>query len=240
MTLKLENVSKHYKKKSALNGFSYNFSSGIYALLGPNGAGKSTLMNIIAGVIGADKGSGIFLDGKSIADLGDEYRSHIGFMPQKSALIDSFSALRFMKYISGLKGLKNTDSEISNLLRKVELFDNRNEKCGGFSGGMKQRLMLAQAMLGSPDILILDEPTAGLDPRQRVIFRNMMREYSESKTVIVSTHIVSDIEAQADSILIMQSGKIAASGSNSELLTRYGCSALEELYMKLFGEKDDT
>lgn len=239
MTLELKNVSKHYKKKSALNGFTYSFSSGIYALLGPNGAGKSTLMNIIAGVIDADKESGIFLYGKSIDILGDEYRSHIGFMPQKSALIDSFSALRFMKYISGLKGLKNTDSEIGELLRKVELFDNRNEKCGGFSGGMKQRLMLAQAMLGSPDILILDEPTAGLDPRQRVIFRNMMQEYSESKTVILSTHIVSDIEAQADSIIIMQSGKIAASGSNSALLTQYGCSELEELYMKLFGEKDD-
>ncbi len=239
MTLELKNVSKHYKKKSALNGFTYSFSSGIYALLGPNGAGKSTLMNIIAGVIDADKGSGIFLDGKSIDILGDEYRSHIGFMPQKSALMDSFSALRFMKYISGLKGLKNTDSEIGELLRKVELFDNRNEKCGGFSGGMKQRLMLAQAMLGSPDILILDEPTAGLDPRQRVIFRNMVRGYSESKTVIVSTHIVSDIEAQADCIIIMQSGKIAASGSNSALLTQYGCSELEELYMKLFGEKDD-
>lgn len=239
MTLELKNVSKHYKKKSALNGFSYSFSSGIYALLGPNGAGKSTLMNIIAGVIDADAGSEIILGDKSIGILGDEYRSHIGFMPQKNALMDSFSALRFMKYISGLKGLKNTDSEIAELLRKVELFDNRNEKCGGFSGGMKQRLMLAQAMLGSPDILILDEPTAGLDPRQRVIFRNMMREYSESKTVIVSTHIVSDIEAQADSIIIMQSGKIAASGSNSTLLTQYGCSELEELYMKLFGEKDD-
>lgn len=239
MTLELKNVSKHYKKKSALNGFTYNFSSGIYALLGPNGAGKSTLMNIIAGVIDADAGSEIILGDKSINILGDEYRSHIGFMPQKSALMDSFSALRFMKYISGLKGLKNTDSEIGELLRKVELFDNRNEKCGGFSGGMKQRLMLAQAMLGSPDILILDEPTAGLDPRQRVIFRNMIREYSESKTVIVSTHIVSDIEAQADSIIIMQSGKIAASGSNSALLTQYGCSELEELYMKLFGEKDD-
>lgn len=240
MMLELKNVSKHYKKKSALNGFTYNFSSGIYALLGPNGAGKSTLMNIIAGVIGADAGSGIFLDGKSIVSLGGEYRSHIGFMPQKSALIDPFSALRFMKYISGLKGLKSNDSEIENLLCKVELYENRNEKCGGFSGGMKQRLMLAQAMLGSPDILILDEPTAGLDPRQRVIFRNMMREYSESKTVIVSTHIVSDIEAQADNIIIMRAGEIAASGSNSALLTRYGCSELEELYMKLFGEKDDT
>lgn len=239
MTLELKNVSKHYKKKSALNGFTYSFSSGIYALLGPNGAGKSTLMNIIAGVIDADAGSEIILGDKSIGILGDEYRSHIGFMPQKSALMDSFSALRFMKYISGLKELKNTDSEIAELLRKVELFDNRNEKCGGFSGGMKQRLMLAQAMLGSPDILILDEPTAGLDPRQRVIFRNMIREYSESKTVILSTHIVSDIEAQADCIIIMQSDKIAASGSNSALLTQYGCSELEELYMKLFGEKND-
>ncbi|MBO6302950.1 MAG: ATP-binding cassette domain-containing protein, partial [Ruminiclostridium sp.] len=148
--------------------------------------------------------------------------------------------LRFMKYISGLKGLKNTDDEISILLKKVELYDNRGEKCGGFSGGMKQRLMLAQAMLGSPDILILDEPTAGLDPRQRVIFRNMMREYSESKTVVVSTHIVSDIEAQADEIIIMKAGEITASGTNSELLDRYGCTELESLYMKLFGEKDDT
>lgn len=240
MTLELKNVSKHYKKKLALDGFTYSFSSGIYALLGPNGAGKSTLMNIIAGVIDADRGSGIFLDDKSIDALGDEYRSHVGFMPQKSAVIDSFSALRFMKYISGLKGLKNTDSEIADLLRKVELYENRNEKCGGFSGGMKQRLMLAQAMLGSPEILILDEPTAGLDPRQRVIFRNMMREYSKSNTVIVSTHIVSDIEAQADSIIIMQTSKIAASGSKSVLLEQYDCSELEELYMKLFGEKDDT
>ncbi len=240
MTLELKNVSKHYKKKLALNGFTYSFLSGIYALLGPNGAGKSTLMNIIAGVIEADKDSGVFLDGKSVDELGDDYRSHIGFMPQRNALIDSFSALRFMKYISGLKGLKNTDSEIAELLKKVELYDNRNEKCGGFSGGMKQRLMLAQAMLGSPDILILDEPTAGLDPRQRVIFREMMREYSENNIVIVSTHIVSDIETQADNIIIMKAGEITASGTNRELIDRYGSSELEELYMKLFGEKDDT
>ena len=105
---------------------------------------------------------------------------------------------------------------------------------------MKQRLMLAQAMLGSPDILILDEPTAGLDPRQRVIFREMMREYSVNNTVIVSTHIVSDIEAQADNIIIMKAGEITASGTNRELIDRYGSSELEELYMKLFGEKDDT
>lgn len=240
MTLELKNVSKHYRNKLALNDFTYSFSSGIYALLGPNGAGKSTLMNIIAGVIEADKGSGVILDDKNIIELGDDYRSHIGFMPQKSALIESFSALRFMKYISGLKGLKNTDDEISELLKKVELYDNKGEKCGGFSGGMKQRLMLAQAMLGSPDILILDEPTAGLDPRQRVIFRNMIRDYSKNKTVIISTHIVSDIEAQADCIIIMNAGKIIESGTNGELIGRNNCEDIESLYMKLFGEKNDT
>lgn len=240
MTLELKNVSKHYKKKLALSDFTYSFSSGIYALLGPNGAGKSTLMNIIAGVIAADKESGVFLDGRSIVELGNEYRSHIGFMPQRNALIDSFSALRFMKYISGLKGLKNTDSEIAELLKRVELYENRNEKCGSFSGGMKQRLMLAQAMLDSPDILILDEPTAGLDPRQRVIFRNMIREYSASRTVIISTHIVSDIEAQADSIVIMNAGEIIESGTNAELIGRNNCEDIESLYMKLFGEINDT
>lgn len=238
----LKSIDKHYGKKAALNGFSYTFDKGIYALLGPNGAGKSTLMNIIAGVIGRDCGE-ITLNGISDRKSAG-YKSLIGYMPQQQALIDTFTPVQFLGYIAGLKGIAKKDAEkqIDTLLYKVELTEHLHNKIGGFSGGMKQRLLLAQAMLGTPEILILDEPTAGLDPRQRVILRGIIEEYAKEHTVIISTHIVSDIESLASEIIMLKGGSIIESGRVADMLFGNAAYSLEELYMKLFdgGEKNEN
>lgn len=231
--LELKNVSKMYGKKEALTGFSFSFDNGIYALLGPNGAGKSTLMNIVAGVIEPDDKSELLLDGHTKKELKDTYFSAIGYMPQQQTLIESFTPIQFLGYVAGLKGIdkKTAESEIKKLLKSVELWNVCHKKCGGFSGGMKQRLLFAQALLGSPQILILDEPTAGLDPRQRVILRRMIEQYAKENTVIISTHIVSDVEMSADKIIFINQGKILEQVDRNDI-----DEGLEKRYMVLFGE----
>ena len=238
----LKSIDKHYVKKAALNGFSYTFDKGIYALLGPNGAGKSTLMNITAGVIGRDGGE-ITLNGISDTKSAG-YKALIGYMPQQQALINTFTPVQFLGYVAGLKGIAKKDAEkqIDTLLYKAELPDHLQDKIGGFSGGMKQRLLFAQAMLGTPEILILDEPTAGLDPRQRVILRGIIEEYAKEHTVIISTHIVSDVEDLASEIILLKDGSIIESGTVGDMLCRNAADSLEDLYMKLFddGEKNEN
>lgn len=233
--LTLKNVSKTYGKKKALSDFSYTFDHGIYALLGPNGAGKSTLMNIIAGVTKANVGSDVLLDGHTQKELKDLYFSAIGYMPQQQSLIESFTPVQFLGYVAGLKGIdkKTAESEMETLLKSVELWEVRHKKCGGFSGGMKQRLLFAQALLGKPKILILDEPTAGLDPRQRVILRRMIEQYAKENTVIISTHIVSDVEMSADKIIFIKQGKILEQVDRNDI-----DEGLENRYMTLFGEEN--
>lgn len=239
--LELKDISKRYGKKVALHSFSYSFDKGIYALLGPNGAGKSTLMNITAGVIQRSGGQ-IFLNGKNIAKQNAQYKAAFGYMPQQQALINTFSPVQFLGYIAGLKGLskREADEQIPALLKKVELFDNSREKIGGFSGGMKQRLLFSQSLLGSPEIVILDEPTVGLDPRQRVILRGVIEDYSKEHTVIISTHIVSDVESLAAEVIMLKNGRIIESGRCGEFLKRSGAPTLESLYMKLFDNGDEN
>ncbi|MGN0688598.1 MAG: ATP-binding cassette domain-containing protein [Oscillospiraceae bacterium] len=234
--LNVSNISKHYGKHLALDGFSYSFSSGIYALLGPNGAGKSSFMNILAGILPQDKGGTVTLNGIERNQLKNKYKSFIGYMPQQQALPEGFTTERFIGYIAGLKGIdkKSAEAQMHELLGKVELSDHTHSKIGSFSGGMKQRLLFTQAMLGTPDILILDEPTSGLDPRQRVIMRSLIKEYAKERIVIISTHIVSDIENIADEVILLKSGKIVASGKTNQLLERENCSDIEKLYMKHF------
>lgn len=238
--LELEQVSKHYKSKLALNGFSYHFEKGIYALLGPNGAGKSTLMNIIAGILRPDANSMLKLGGKTPKELGRSYQSAIGYMPQQEALLEAFTPIRFLSYIAGLKGLgaKAAKLQTEQLLKHVELWDNRYDKIKSFSGGMKQRLLFTQALLGNPGILILDEPSAGLDPRQRVILRRLIQQYAQDRIVLISTHIVSDIEEIADEILILKSGELLQSGTLDALLAQNHADTLEQLYMMLFDSED--
>ena len=216
--LTINNLSKSYGSNLALNQFTYSFDHGIYALLGPNGSGKSTLMNIVTQNLKSDNGD-ILLNDTPIGKLGASYREKLGFMPQYPGMYPSFSALDFLRYMAVLKGLnkKKADEQIDELLHAVELYDVRTHRIGSFSGGMKQRLALAQSLLGDPEIVILDEPTAGLDPKQRIAIRNYIASVALNKTVIIATHVVSDVEFIAREAIMLKKGVISDSGSPYEL-----------------------
>ncbi len=219
--LKINELSKSYGNNLALNKFSYRFEHGVYALLGPNGSGKSTLMNIITQNLKYDEGE-INLDGEDTGKMGARFREKLGFMPQYPGMYPSFSAQDFLRYMAVLKGIKKKDADpqIEELLKAVELYDVRNHRIGSFSGGMKQRLALAQALLGNPEIVILDEPTAGLDPKQRIAMRNYISGVSMNKTVIIATHLVSDVEFIAREIIMLKKGVISDSGSPYDLTAK--------------------
>lgn len=240
--LKLEKVNKHYgKKKHALCDFSFEFTNGIYGLLGPNGAGKSTLMNVITGNLLPDKDGGkILWNGEKARVLKEKFRSRLGFMPQQQNLYKSMTAHTFLNYIAALKCIdKNTaKSEIPKIVERVELTDAIDKKMGGFSGGMKQRVLIAVALLGDPDLIVLDEPTAGLDPKQRAIIRNMVSDLSKSKIVIISTHIVSGIENTTKEILFIKEGYLIDSDTIPKLIEKVDGEekTLESLYMQYYGE----
>lgn len=218
MDLTCDVLSKQYGDNKALKDFSYEFVPGVYGLLGPNGAGKSTLMNIMTDNLKQTSGK-LKYDGKDIHDLGREYRKHIGYVPQQQQVFPGFTLRRFLLYISGLKGLdkKTASEQISDIVKKVNLDDVMDRKLSAFSGGMKQRALLAQALLGTPSIIILDEPTAGLDPNERIRFRNIVSKVAFDRIVIIATHVVSDIQFIANSIIILNGGRIEACGAPWEL-----------------------
>ena len=237
MELNIANLTKRYGKKVALSDFSYTFTPGIYGILGANGAGKSTLMNLITDNIRRDSGS-ICLNGKEILTMGKAYRKLVGYMPQQQGMYDDFSARAFLRYMAEVKQIPSrlARQQIEILLQVVHLQDVAHKKVGGFSGGMRQRVILAQALLGHPQILILDEPTAGLDPKERLRLRKYIADLAEDRIVFLTTHIVSDIESIAKDVLLMRQGEVVASGSPEKLMAQVGGSGLEDVYMAYLGE----
>lgn len=221
MELRLENISKSYGRngKYAVWDFTYSFTNGIYGLLGANGAGKSTLMNIITQNLKPDHGA-ILLNGKPVDEMGAEYRSLFGFMPQQQELYDDFTGERFLWYMAALKGLnqKLAAEQIERVLDIVHLGQQRYKKLKTYSGGMKQRILIAQALLADPQILILDEPTAGLDPKERIRLRNFISDISGERIVLLATHVVQDVESIAKEILMMKEGRILKQGSPLDIL----------------------
>lgn len=219
MELTINNLSKEYGKREAVRRFNVTLTNGVYGLLGANGAGKTTLMRMICDVQTETKGA-ILLNGRNIHDLGEQYRNILGYLPQHFGYYPNFTAYKFLMYIAAVKGLphKKAHNRSLELLEKMGLAEQKNTKIKTFSGGMKQRLGIAQALLNNPKILILDEPTAGLDPKERVRFRNLISGLAENRIVVLSTHIVSDVESIAKEILIMKDGELVHQGSPETIL----------------------
>ena len=228
MELKIQNLQKNYGSVKALKGVDLTLTEGIYGFLGPNGAGKSTLMNILTGNLHATAGT-VTYDGQPIGELGAAYRRKLGYMPQQQSLYPTFTVRRFLSYIAALRGMTKEEAKvrIPAVLEQVELTDKADRKIAALSGGMKQRLLIAQAILGDPEILILDEPTAGLDPKQRIVIRNLIASIALHKIVIIATHVVSDVEYIAKQIVLMDQGNVVRACSRSELVAELQGKVLE-------------
>ena len=236
MELKINDLTKRYGNKLALKGFSYTFTPGIYGILGANGAGKSTLMNLITDNVKRDEGE-ILWEGTDILSLGAAFRALVGYMPQEQGMYGDYSARAFLRYMAQIKGLprKAARGQIEELLELVNLSDAAHRRVGGFSGGMRQRVMLAQALLGDPKVLILDEPTAGLDPKERLRLRHYISNLSQDRIVFLSTHIVSDIESIAKDVLLMKEGTLVTHGTPEALIEKAKGKDLEDVYMFWLG-----
>lgn len=219
MELTLQNITKKYERVLVLNDISLTLKTGIYGLLGANGAGKTTLFRIICRLMEPTHGS-IKFNGKNVNQQAEAYRTNLGFLPQDFSYYPDFTGMRFMLYIAALKGLNNTVAKKRSLelLKQVGLEEMKDIKIRKYSGGMKQRLGIAQAMLNNPQILILDEPTVGLDPKERVKFRKLISSFANNKIVILSTHIVADVEYIADEIIVLKKGMILNKGTTDILL----------------------
>lgn len=219
MQLELIDLTKQYGSFTALDHANILFTEGIYGILGENGAGKSTMMNLLTDNIHRTDGQ-ILFNGTDILELGKDFRRVLGYMPQQQGFYDHMTAQTFLYYIADLKGLtkKEAVKEIDMLLDVTNLSPVRHKKLGGYSGGMKQRVLLAQALLGDPKIVILDEPTAGLDPKERIRIRNFISSMSRNRIILLATHIVSDIESISDQILMMKKGKLVGMGTPAELI----------------------
>ena len=219
MELLLENLRKEFGGTPAVAGVTAVLQPGIYGLLGANGAGKTTLLRMICGVLRPTSGR-VCLDGIPIDTLGAAYRDRLGYLPQEFAGYPRYTARDFLLYMAVLKGMTRARArpKVEELLRTVRLQEAGGKKLRTFSGGMRRRLGIAQALLNEPDLLILDEPTAGLDPKERVHFRNILEGYAQEKIVLLSTHIVSDLEAIAHTVFLMKDGQIQTRGTVPELL----------------------
>lgn len=219
MELKIEHLSKQFKDKKAVDDACITLTSGVWGLLGANGAGKTTLMRMIADIMTPTSGA-IYYDGADIRKMGESYRNIFGFLPQDFGYSRDFSVKDYLEYVAALKDVpaRETTKKINYLLDILTLSDVKKKKIAKLSGGMKRRVGIAQAMLNDPKILVMDEPTAGLDPGERVRFRNFISEFSHDRIVLISTHIVSDIEYIATRNAIMKAGKIVDIGTTDELV----------------------
>lgn len=217
--LEMINVTKSYKYKNANENINLVLESGVYGLLGPNGAGKSTLMKQIVTVTSPTSGK-ILYNGKDIKSLDDEYRAIVGYLPQDFDAYKNFKAKDFLMYMAALKGMDKETSKkrVDELLKLVGLSEVSNKLVSKFSGGMKRRVGIAQALLNNPKVLILDEPTAGLDPQERTRFRNLLSQIGRDTIVILSTHIISDIESVAKETIMIKDGKVLLQGTHREIL----------------------
>lgn len=219
MELTIQNVTKSFQDKTAVSDVSLTLTPGVWGLLGANGAGKTTLMRIVAGIMNPTSGD-VLYDGVPISVLGESYREIFGYLPQEFGFYPEFTVSDYLEYMAALKGLsrRDTTQKINTLLERLTLGDLRNKKIIKLSGGMKRRVGIAQALLNDPDVLILDEPTSGLDPGERVRFRNLLSEFAHDRIVLISTHIVSDVEYIATRNAIMKDGKLLATGTTEELI----------------------
>lgn len=219
MELDIRNLSKTYGKVKALSNVSFTLYEGVYGILGPNGAGKSTLINLITDNVRRETGE-ILLDGQDISSLKLDYFNYIGYMPQEQGYYAEFSVRAFLMYVARLKGLKGKKikKKTQELIEEFHLETFCHKKVGSLSGGMRQRVLLAQALLNDPKILILDEPTAGVDPQERINIRNIISRLSKDRIIIIATHIVSDIEAIAKEIVIMKGGQVIKKETPNRLI----------------------
>lgn len=218
MNICIQNLSKQYHGKYALKDFSVTLQPGVYGLLGANGAGKTTFLNLFMGILKPDSGS-IQVDGQNVRKMGADFLNRIGYLPQYPQFYKDFTVEEFLRYMGVLKDMRKSacEARIGELLEIVNLTEARKKKVGALSGGMRQRLGIAQAMLNEPGILILDEPTAGLDPKERIRFRNLISRFASDRTVILATHIVSDVEYIAGQIILLREGELVRLGSPAEL-----------------------
>lgn len=221
MELSLDRLTKQFGSKIAVDCITANLSPGVYGLLGANGAGKTTLMRMICGILEPSSGEVLF-NRQSIMNMGPRYRNILGYLPQDFGYYPNYTAQEFLMYIAALKGIPRqiAKKRSSNLLGTVDLSSVSGKKVKTFSGGMRQRLGIAQALLNNPKVLVLDEPTAGLDPKERVRFRNLIADFANDRIVLLSTHIVSDIEAIADQVFLMKKGNFVLQGSIPELVQK--------------------
>lgn len=231
MELIIDRVSKQYKNKIAVDRISIKLQKGVYGLLGANGAGKTTLMRMICGILKPESGT-ISFDGMDVSE--ENYRAILGYLPQDFGYYPEFTGMDFLLYMAALKGIGKAQAnrKSNELLQLVSLQDVAKKKIKTYSGGMKQRLGIAQALLNQPKVLILDEPTAGLDPKERVRFRNLIKDWGKENIILLSTHIVSDIEHIADDVLMMKDGQLIFSGCLEETKGN-----LEDFYLEQFGEE---
>ena len=224
--------------KKALSGVSLTLGPGLYGLLGPNGAGKSTLIHIITGSLAPTSGEVLWCGGPA---RGIAFRRVLGYMPQQQGLYDSYTGRRFLAYMAALKEIPRAQvsAEVARTAAAVNLSEELDKRLSAYSGGMKQRLLLAGALLGDPKLLILDEPTAGLDPKERVRLRKLLAGMAQERIILVATHVVSDVETVANGIVLLQSGKIVDFAPVQTLVAKYAPGqGLEQVYLHIFGEED--
>jgi len=238
--LELKNISKSYKGKPALNTLNLQLEPGVYGLLGPNGAGKSTMMNIITDNLLPDTGEVLWKE-QSVKKLARNFRHILGYTPQQQGLYDTFTGRRFLHYMAALKEIPKARiaEETNRTSSAVNLGDELDKKLSAYSGGMKQRILIAQALLGAPELIVMDEPTAGLDPKERIRVRSLLESIAGDKVILVATHVVPDIEGIAKEIILLKKGDVMAKGTTQALCEEYAPDGtMEDVYMHFFGEEE--